>query len=134
MPTETVQVDWIADQVFLLRDRNKFPIVMAQPNGVNGSDLLLLSLIGCAAWDIMMIVQKQRQQVSHFEVSAESERDDEPPWRIRKIRIHYRFTGHNIKEESVRRAIELSETKYCSIFATLRDTVDIQSEYEIVPG
>jgi len=53
MSTETVRVNWITDQVFLLQDRNGFPIIMAQPQGVNGVDLLPLSLIGCSAWDVL---------------------------------------------------------------------------------
>jgi putative redox protein len=134
MAKEKVQVDWIKDQVFLLQDRDQFPIVMAQPNGVNGADLLSLSLIGCAAWDVMSILRKQRQQIIQFSVSAESEREEHPPWRIRKIRIHYRISGSNLREEFIRRAIELSETRYCSIYATLREAVDIQSEFEIFPA
>lgn len=134
MSTETVQVDWVDDHVFLLRDRNGFPIVMTQPNGANGSDLLTLSLIGCAAWDIITILQKQRQGLTQFAATADTQRDDEPPWRIRKIRIHYKFTGHNLKAEAIERAIALSETRYCSIFATLREAVDIQSDYEIIAG
>ena len=97
-----------------------------------GADLLPLSLIGCAAWDVMSIVQKQRQQVTHLTVTAESERDPDPPWRFRKIRILYRFTGRDLSTQSIKRAIELTETKYCSIYATLRIAVDIRSEYEIV--
>jgi putative redox protein len=49
MTSETVRVDWISDRLFLLRDRNDFPILMTQPQGVNGADLLPLSLIGCSA-------------------------------------------------------------------------------------
>jgi len=48
MPTETVRVDWMAQRMFLLRDRNNFPVVMTQPQGVNGADLLPLSLVGCS--------------------------------------------------------------------------------------
>jgi len=132
MPTETVRADWIADQVFLLRDRAGFPIVMTQPQGVNGADLLPLSLIGCAAWDILDILRKQRQAVTRFEVIADSERDDEPPWRFRRIRVLYRIGGRNLDARRVERAIELTETKYCSIYVTLRDAIEIVSDYEIV--
>ena len=132
MPTETVRADWIGDQVFLLKDRAGFPIVMTQPLGVNGADLLPLSLIGCSAWDIMDILRKQRQIVTQLQVTAESDRDDEPPWRFRRIRIHYRFVGRNLNPEKIRRAIALSETRYCSVYATLRDAVEIVGEYEIV--
>jgi len=131
MPTETVRADWIGDQAFLLRDRDGFPIVMAQPMGVNAADLLPLSLIGCAVWDIIAILKKQRQQVTHLEVTAESQRDDEPPWRFRKIHIRYSFAGRKLNPQYVRRAIELSETKYCSIYATLREVIEITDEFEI---
>ncbi len=132
MSTETVRVDWMQDQLFLLRDRFDFPIVMTQPSGVKGTDLLPLSLIGCSAWDIVGILLKQRQQVTGFQVFADSDRDDEPPWRFRRIRIRYRITGRSLNADQVKRAIELSETKYCSIYATLRDAVELLSEYEIV--
>ncbi len=132
MPTETVRVDWIRDHTFLLRDRADFPITLTQPMGVNGADLLPLSLIGCAAWDVITILRKQRQTVTDLQVSAESERDDEPPWRFRKIHIRYKLIGRNLNADLVKRAIELSETKYCSVYATLRDAVELVSEYEIV--
>ena len=93
MHTETVRAHWIDRQNFLLRDRFGFPILMSQPMGVNGADLLPLSLIGCTALDVLSILKKQRQQVSHLEVVAESEREDDPPWRFLKIRILYRISG-----------------------------------------
>ena len=131
LPTETVQLDWISDQTFLLRDRAGFPVIMTQPMGVNGGDLLPLSLIGCAAWDLIAIFKKQRLQVSGLQVFAESERDAEPPWRFRKIHVRYVLTGTDLNRAKVQRAIELSETKYCSIHATLREAVELSSEFEI---
>jgi len=132
MTTETVRANWVEDQVFLLRDHSDFPILMTQPAGVHGADLLPLSLIGCAAWDIRSILHKQRQQLTHFEVTAESERDEDPPWRFRRIRICYKFSGHNLDEKKIHSAIELSEQKYCSVYATLRDVLELISEVEIV--
>jgi len=132
MSTETVHAEWVRDEVFLLKDHFDFPLVMTQPQGVNGADLLPLSLIGCAGWDVIAILKKQRQQVTCLEVSAESQRDEAPPWRFRRILIHYRLRGRNLVPERVKRAIDLAETKYCSVYATLRDAVEIQSEFEIV--
>jgi len=132
MSTETVHAEWVRDEVFLLKDHFDFPLVMTQPQGVNGADLLPLSLIGCAGWDVIAILKKQRQQVTYLEVSAESQRDEAPPWRFRRILIHYRLRGRNLVTERVKRAIDLAETKYCSVYATLRDAVEIQSEFEIV--
>ena len=132
MSTETVRVDWIRDQIFILKDHLDFPIVMTQPQGVKGSDLLPLSIIGCTVWDVVGILQKQRQQITGIQVTAESTQDDDPPWRFRKIRIRYQIGGRGLDEEGVRRAIALSEEKYCSTLATLREAVDISSEYVIV--
>jgi len=132
MPTETVRIDWIRDQLYLMRDRHGFPIVMNQPAGVNAADLLPLSVIGCSVWDVVAILQKQHQQLTDLQVTAESLRETEPPWRFRKIHIHYTITGRGLNEKFIRRAIELAETKYCSTFATLRQAVEIVTDYEIV--
>jgi putative redox protein len=131
MANETVRIDWIRDQLFLMRDRFDFPIVMTQPSGVNAADLLPLSIIGCSIWDIVAILQKQRRQLSDVQVIAESVREEEPPWRFRKIHIRYLFTGRDLQEADVQRAIELTENKYCSTYATLRQAVELTSEYEI---
>ena len=132
IPTETVSVEWLGDQVFLMNDRAGFPIVMTQPMGVNGADLLPLSVIGCAVWDVVAILNKQHQEIHSLKVTAESVRDDQPPWRFRKIRIHYRFAGRNLNGEKIQRAIDLSQTKYCATYATLKDAVELSSDFEMV--
>ena len=129
---ETVQARWLHDQVFLLQDRAGYPIIMTQPGGVLGADLLPLSVIGCALWDIIAILRKQRQQVTAVQAAAESLRDDEPPWQFRKIHIHYTFSGSNLDSDQIRRAVTLSENKYCSTFATLRTAVELTSDIEII--
>ena len=131
MRTEKVTAEWLADQAFLLKDHKGFPIVMAQPMGVLGADLLPLSLIGCAGWDVMSILRKQKQPVVRCEVEAESERDEQPPWRFRRIRVLYKIWG-GVDPAALERAIRLTEEKYCSVFVTLRDAVEIQSRYEIL--
>lgn len=132
MASETVRIDWIQDRLFLMRDRFDFPIVMTQPSGVNAADLLPLSVIGCSIWDIASILQKQRQPLTGIRVTAESVREEEPPWRFKKIHIHYTFTGVNLDEDKIKRAIELTEEKYCATYATLREVVRLTSDYEVV--
>jgi putative redox protein len=128
---ETVQAEWIDAGKFLLKDHFGFPILMTQPDGVNGADLLPLSLIGCAAWDVIAILKKQRQQVTRFQVTAESERDPDPPWRFRRIHILYHIAGSDLNLDMIRRAIHLAETKYCSTYATLQDALELSSDFEI---
>jgi len=132
MPKETVTADWVRDQIFQLRDHAGFPILMAQPNGVLGADLLPLSLIGCAIWDVVAILRKQRQPLTRCEVHAESERDLDPPWRFRKIEVVYRVWGNGVDPKAVERAIRLTEDKYCSVYATLKAAVELTSRVEIL--
>lgn len=133
MATETVSVEWLGEQMFLLKDRHGFPIVMTQPGGVNGADLLPLSLIGCSVWDVVAILRKQRQEISAVFVSAESQRDDQPPWRFRKITIRYRIHGRGLDRQRILKTVELSQSKYCSTYATLREALEIVHEIEILP-
>jgi putative redox protein len=132
MSIETVHADWVKDQVFILKDHLDFPIVMTQPHGANGADLLPLSLIGCAVWDVQSILIKQRQPITAISVTADSEREDEAPWRFLKIHIHYTIRGCRLEEKQVKKAIELAETKYCSIYATLKAAIEIDSDFEIL--
>jgi len=132
MLTETVNLDWIRERQFVMRDRNGFPILMDQPNGVNASDLLPLSLAGCTSYDVIAILEKQRQDVADFSVTAKSRRDPEPPWKYRKIHVHYKISGCGLQADRVSKAIELAEQKYCGVYATLKDVVEITSDFEII--
>lgn len=132
MTAETVTLDWVQEKRFLMHDHNGYPIVMDQPNGVNAADLLPLSLIGCSSYDVIAILEKQRQNVIDLKVTAESICDPDPPWRFQKIHAHYRVSGRGLEKEKVAQAIELAEQKYCSIFATLRDALELTSDFEIV--
>ena len=132
MLIENVSLDWIRERQFVMRDRNGFPIFMDQPNGVNASDLLPLSLAGCTSYDVIAILEKQRQEVADLSVSVESTRDPEPPWAFRKIHVHYKISGCRLQADRVSRAIELAEQKYCGVYATLKDVVEISSDFEII--
>ena len=132
MATKTVHLNWNPEQQFILQDNDNHQIIMKKPKGVSASDLLPMSLIGCASHDIVSILEKQRQQLHALKVTADATQDDDPPWRFRKIHIHYQVTGKGIDAEKVRKAILLSEENYCSVYATLRDAIEITHDFEIV--
>ena len=132
MLTETVNLDWIHNRQFIMHDRNGFPIVMDQPNGLNAADLLPLSLIGCSSYDVVAILEKQRQKVTDLAVTAESTRDPDPPWIFRKIHVHYKVSGLGLDPGKVAKAIQLAEEKYCGVFSTLKQAVEITSNFEII--
>ncbi len=132
MLSETVNLDWVTNRKFILHDRNGSSIIMDHPDGVNASDLLPLSLIGCSSYDVVAILEKQRQKVTDLAVSAESTRDPDPPFTFRKIHVHYKISGSGLDPEKVAKAIQLSEEKYCGVFATLKNVVEISSDFEIM--
>jgi putative redox protein len=97
-------------------------------------ELLLLALGSCTGVDVVSILRKKRQSVTHYRVEVRGERREEYPRSYRRMEVHHIVTGRNISNRSVAQAIELSEQKYCSVAATLRPTAEIVSSFEIIEG
>jgi putative redox protein len=95
-------------------------------------ELLLVALGSCTATDVASILAKKRQQVTSYTVEVSGQRRDEYPRSYTSMKVHHVVTGRSISPKAVADAIELSETKYCSVAATLRPTVEIQSSFEII--
>jgi putative redox protein len=132
MASDTVQLNWNPEEQFVLSDKENFKIKMKRPGGVKPSDMLAMALIGCSSVDVVEILQKQRQDLHELKVTAESVQDDDPPWRFRKINIHFKAIGKGIDPEKLAKAIKISEEKYCSVYATLKDAIEITNDYEVV--
>ena len=97
--------------------------------GVRPMEALLLSLAGCSAMDVISVMLKKRQDVRAFRVLVRGERAAEHPRRWTNIALEYVFTGKNLSAEAAARAIELSETKYCGVIATLN--AELTSSYTL---
>lgn len=95
-------------------------------------ELMAVSLAACTAMDVISILRKMQQTVTGFQVRVAGERAEEHPKKFLKIHLEYTVIGRSVAEDRVARAIELSETKYCSAMATLRPGVEITSSYQIV--
>ncbi|MEK7807455.1 MAG: OsmC family protein [Chloroflexota bacterium] len=96
------------------------------------SDLLLLGLASCTAVDVVEILNKKRMPLSSLEITTSGEQDADPPWTFRKIHMKFRVGGDGLTDKAVQQAIELSEGKYCSVAATVKNTAQITTEYEII--
>jgi len=88
-------------------------------------ELLLIALGSCTAVDVIGILQKKREAVTDYRVEVRGERRDDHPRSYKRMVVLHIVRGKNISEKSVAQAIELSETKYCSVAATLRPTAEI---------
>ena len=95
-------------------------------------ELLLIALGSCTAVDVFSILRKKRARVTSYRVEVSGERRSEPPRHFTRMEVRHVVRGHNISERALAQAIELSETKYCSVAATFRPTVEILSSYEII--
>ncbi len=97
-------------------------------------ELFLVALAGCTAMDVQWIMSKQREKVDKFEISIKGKRRDEDPRYFEAIDLNYAIGGSNIKKNAVERAIRLSQEKYCSVRAMLKDNVGINVSYTILNG
>ncbi len=95
----------------------------------------LLAAMGCTASDIVRILKKEREPFMKLAIEAEAERADAEPKVLTKVHLHYKVYGDGVKESAVKRAIGLSEEKYCSVGIMLRrGGVRWESTYEILPS
>jgi len=101
--------------------------------GARPMEMILMGLGGCSAIDIVLILQKQRQVIEDMRITIEAERvPNETPSVFKTIHVHYTFKG-DLNEEKVKRAIELSMEKYCSVTAILNKTAEISHSFSVEP-
>ncbi|MEA3336059.1 MAG: OsmC family protein [Chloroflexota bacterium] len=135
--TKEVTVTWVQKQQFVGTDSSKHSVVISSQSEENGtgmspSQLLLLSLASCSAYDVVNILEKKRQKLSDLVVKVAGVNAPEPPWPYTHITMEYQVRGTGLKEKAVADAIHLSHTRYCSVAATLRPAVEIVTSYEII--
>lgn len=100
--------------------------------GARPAELVPLALAGCTAMDVISILRKKRQVIERYEVRASGEQRDEPPAVFTRIDVVHDITGQDVDVTAVRRAIELSATRYCAVGATLSTGVtEIHHTYVI---
>jgi putative redox protein len=121
LKTASVSLD-NGDMCFIGRSGSGHALVLDSSSGDTGmrpAELIPLALAGCTAMDVISILRKKRQDVRHYEVEATGEQEPDHPNAFTRIDVRHVIDGPEIDEEAVRRAIELSATKYCSVGATL---------------
>ena len=99
--------------------------------GIRPKELLLLSLGGCTGSDVASILKKKRVNLDGFEINITTDVTEEYPQVFTELHIEYVFYGNDIDKNSVERAIELSQTKYCGVTKMLGQTMKICHSYRI---
>lgn len=114
-------------------------ITIDGPDGFGGSnaamrpkELLLISLAGCTSADVITILQKKRVKFDDYKINITAQSTETHPKVYKSINLEYVFTGNNINEKDVERAIELSQNTYCGVTAMLKKAVEITHNYKII--
>lgn len=131
---QKVELKWIDGLRFVVNDENKHSFVLDTKAEVGGTetgfqpvDLILVSLGGCMAFDMVSILQKKRVNLKDMVVTVEGERANEHPKRYINITLKIK-TNKEILQADVQRALELSRDKYCSVLSTLQIPPEIKFE------
>lgn len=134
---QTARVKWTEQEQFVAVTPSGHAVALdadRQRNSAPGPmEMLLVALGACTATDVVVILGKKRQKLEALEVLVSGERAPEPPMVWTKIEVVYRLRGA-LDEKAVRDAIELSESKYCSVAAMLGKTAKISFRFEILPS
>ncbi len=99
--------------------------------GVRPMEAVLMGTGGCTAFDVVLILQRSRADVTDCEVTLSAERADSDPKVFTRIHFHFIVTGRQLKPELVDRAIRLSAEKYCSASLMLGKTAQMTHDFEI---
>lgn len=98
-----------------------------QNKGMRPMEVLASSLAGCMSIDVLLILQKQRQNVAFYEVSIDAKRKDAVPAAFETIHLVFAF-NKEVDLEKALAAVKLSHEKYCSVSASLNPEISIQTE------
>lgn len=136
MTPGSAHLTWTGGQQYVGTDSGRHSIVISSHDeqnhtGMRPSDLLLLALASCSAYDVVGILQKKRRELQKLQVEVMSEQEPEPPWTFRGIHLLFRLQGRDLNQKDVEQAIQLSLTKYCSVASTISGKAEITFAFEI---
>ena len=132
-PLEEVKIEWSGGQRFTgLRHGFETQIDGEQGVGPNPVALLVESVAACAAIDVVLILEKGRQEIRSLSVVAHAARQEDVPRYVRRLSFEFELRG-DIDEAKARRAVMLSFEKYCSVFHSLRKDIELEWSVTIDP-
>ncbi len=136
----TVILRWLEGKMMVGTDTHNHSVVVGRSPenqdefvGMKPSDLLLIAAAACASYDVIEILTKQRVPMLDFKVLCSGDQLPDPPYTYTCIHLHYIVHGQ-VSGEKLKKAIQLSEDKYCSVISTLRLGVPVTSDFEIIQG
>lgn len=133
------RIKWVEKATFIGESGSGHAVVMDGPPeaggrnlGVRPMEMLLLGMGGCAAFDVVHILKKSRQNIDDCIAEVSAERALEEPKVFTKIHVHFRVSGADLTKKIVARAVSLSAEKYCSASIMLGKSAEITHDFVIV--
>ena len=137
MTKESVNTRWLSNMAFEA-DVNGHKIVMDADQHVGGENrgprpkpFMLAALGGCTAMDVISILKKMRVDIESFNVKVEGDLTEEFPKHFYKMHVIYEFTGKDLPMDKLKKAVELSEERYCGVSAVYKKALEITSEIKV---
>jgi len=129
-------VNWKGKMAFEANVGNqKFMIDAGEAVGGEGKGpmpkpLMLTSLAGCTAMDVISILKKMRVELDDFKVTVDGELTDEHPKHFTKMIVKYEFWGKDLEasRSKIEKAINLSEDRYCGVSVVYKQVMPVESE------
>lgn len=135
-PQRKATIQFAGDDVFVCISPSGHAQVVEtnseRSNAATPMELLLLALGSCTGVDVISILKKKRQRVTDYRIEVSGERRADHPRAYTKMFVKHIVRGRDVSPQAVAQAIELSDTKYCSVAATLRGAAEIVTTYEII--
>ncbi|MCP1660181.1 OsmC family protein [Neisseria perflava] len=129
---------WLDGMCFVGTDEGGHSVVMegaaaegAVKRGLSPMEMLLLGVAGCSSIDVVMIAEKQRQDIVDCQATVTGKRADSVPRVFTDIHIHFKVIGRSLDENAIAKAVQMSAEKYCSASIMLGKAANVTHSFEI---
>lgn len=134
---QEITINWLENMAFET-EINGHKLYLDADESVGGNNrgprpkpFMMVALAGCTGMDVVSILKKMRIEIESFSVKVEGELTEEHPKRFESMKIIYSFKGNNLSEEKLKKAVELSQDRYCGVSANYRDAMKLDYEIRI---
>lgn len=135
---DSISMSWLGDMAFET-EINGHKLILDATEKVGGKDrgprpkaMMMVALAGCTGMDVVSILAKMRVDYDSLNIRVDSELSEEHPKRYTKMKLIYEFKGKNLSLDKVKKAVELSQEKYCGVSANYREAMDLDYEIKIL--
>lgn len=138
MAKEQVNVTWLDNMAFEA-EVNGHKLILDAESTVGGNNqgprpkpFMLTALAGCTGMDVISILKKMRVEPSYFNVVVEGDLTEEHPKQFYKMHVIYEFKGKDLPIDKLKKAVSLSEDRYCGVSAVYKKVIELSSEIKIL--